>query len=768
MKREKQIPFRIGEATPRCDARTKVTGQERYAADYYGDHFFWAGVKRAGIPHGKLIKVHTEDAKKLKGVVAVLTSEDVPGSNRVGIIRGDQPVLADKKICYAGDPLALVIAENKETLQAALALITFDHEPLPGVFDVEEALRKDAPLVHEDSPGGNLLRLVSVETGKGASAFDECDVIVEGVFETPFQEHAYLETEAGWAYLDDSGQLVVVTATQTPFRDRNEMAPALGIDVEKIRVIVPYLGGAFGGKDGITIQCLLGLSALHTGGVPVKMWWGREESFLASVKRLSARMRYRLGVKRDGTFHALECRAYFDTGAYAGLGETVMTLGLEHAGSAYRIPNVSIKGSCVYTNNAVGGPFRGFGVTQVTAAMERIVDMAAQKLSVDPLAIRRVNAVERGDKNCIGVTLTHSTGIKKCLAALSDHPLWREREGWKMKAGQFKKRGVGIACMAHAMGYPAVVPDFANAKIEFTGEGRFRIYAGIVDMGQGNASTYAHIAGALLGQEASAFELIQPDTERTLPSGSSSASRTTYVYGNALVIAVEDLKKKILDKALRLFSTAQAEELMLVPGGIRHRKDKKKVSLKEVAGLFDESERFYTAYFRSPAATEMLDRIYLGPHIIFSYGAHLAYVEIDTLTGCIEVTGYLAVTDAGNVINPQAYEQQIQGGIAQGIGFALSEDYKAANGHADTNSLATYIIPTAMDVPDMLSVAADNAEETGPFGMKGIGEISISGPVPAIANAVADACGIRIGRNPITAENIFRALWEQNDQERPR
>ncbi|MBP6941526.1 MAG: xanthine dehydrogenase family protein [Syntrophorhabdaceae bacterium] len=768
MMKEEKKTFGIGKATPRLDAFTKVTGQERYAVDYYSDHFFWAGVKRAGIPHGKLIKVHTEDAKRLKGVVAVLTSEDVAGSNRVGIIRGDQPVLADKKICYAGDPVALVIAENKEVLQAAMGFITFDYEPLPGVFDVEEALKKDAPLVHEDNPGGNLLRLVSVETGKGASAFDECDLVVEEVFETPFQEHAYLETEAGWAYLGDDGQLVIACSTQTPFRDRNEMAPALGIDVEKIRIVVPYLGGAFGGKDGITIQCLLGLAALHTGGVPVKMWWGREESFLGSVKRLSARMRYRLGVKRGGAFHALECRAHFDTGAYAGLGETVMTLGLEHAGSAYRIPNVSIEGSCVYTNNAVGGPFRGFGVTQVTAAMEQVVDMAAQRLSIDPLAIRRSNALEKGDKNCIGVTLTHSTGIKKCLAVLSEHPLWNEKEGWKLKAGQFKKRGVGIACMAHAMGYPAMVPDFANAKIEFTCEGRFRIYAGIVDMGQGNASTYAQIAGIILNQDRGAFELVQPDTGRTLPSGSSSASRTTYVYGNALIIAVEELKKRVLDKALSFFKTACAEDLVLVPGGIRRREGKKIASLRRVAGLFGETERICTAYFRVPAATEMLDRIYLGPHIIFSYGAHLAYVEIDTLTGCAEVKGYLAVTDAGDVINPQAYEQQVHGGIAQGIGFALSEDYKVASGHSDTNSLATYIIPTSMDIPDMVSIAADSVEETGPFGMKGIGEISISGPVPAIANAVADACGIRIPRNPITAEKILQALQEHNDQERPR
>ncbi len=413
----------------------------------------------------------------LPGVVRILTYRDIAGSNRVGVVKQDQPVLIDEKIRHAGDAVALVLAESKDALKAALRAVRFDHEALPGVYDAEEALRDGAPRVHEENPEGNLLRAVRVKKGDTAAAFHESDVTVEGVFEVPRQEHAYLETEAGWAYVDDRGVLTITASTQTPYRDRAEIAHALGLDVEKVRVIAPYLGGAFGGKDGITVQCLLGLAALSSGGAPVRMWWDRRESFLAGVKRLPARMYYRLGAKADGTFHALACRLYFDAGAYSTLGGEIMTMAAEHAGSAYRIENVLVEGYCAYTNNPVGGPFRGFGVPQVTAAMEQSVDMLAEALHMDPLEIRRMNALKRGDRNCIGVGLQYSTGIGECIGRLMEHPLWKDREAWRRSSPKWKKRGTGIACMGHAMGYPAIVPDQANARLELKKDGTVRLYS---------------------------------------------------------------------------------------------------------------------------------------------------------------------------------------------------------------------------------------------------------------------------------------------------
>jgi CO/xanthine dehydrogenase Mo-binding subunit len=747
---------KIGQPFPRYDARPKVTGQEKYAADYYGRDFLWAGAKRAGVAHARLKRVDAAHARQLPGVVAVLTSLDVPGSNRQGIIRKDQPVLVDEKIRHAGDAVALVIADDRETLRQAIDLITLDVEPLPGVFDWETALSPEAPLVHEDHSTGNLLRQVVVKKGKGEEGLNECALVVEGSFEVSRQEHAFLETQAGWAFTDDDGTIVIVASTQTPFRDRLELTRTFDLDVDRIRVIAPYLGGAFGGKDGITVQALLTLAVLHSEGKPVKMWWDREESFLAGVKRLPGLMDYRLGADANGAIKALSCRLYFDSGAYATLSGEIMTLGAEHAGGAYNVPDTYIEGNCIYTNNPVSGPFRGFGVPQVTAAIEQVVDELAARLEMDPLEFRIRNALKPGDENCIGVRMSHSTSVRECLLQLKDHPYWKGRSEWKRSAGAFKRRGVGLACLSHAMGYPKIVPDRAGAKIELTSEGTFRVYAGISDMGQGNASTYLQITGEVLGQDEAHLEVLLPDTAATLPSGSASASRCTYVYGNALVEAAGQLRERILARGSVLLDVPSSG-LSLEPGCICHEKTGRRLPLADISIALGD-ERFVEHYYTAPVARESSDIIYMGPHVLFSYGAHLARIEVDELTGGVEVKDYLAVTDAGRILNPQTFEQQVQGGIAQGLGYALTEEFVVKDGIIGTAGLATYTIPTALDVPDMISLTVDAFEESGPFGMKGAGEIGINGPLPAVANGVADALGVRAGSAPLTAERLYFAI----------
>ncbi len=408
-------PLSIGAAVVRSDAHEKVTGQTMYAADYYSRDMLWAGVKRAGVPHARLQGIETDRAAQVPGIVRILTHKDISGPNRQGVIRKDQPVLVDDKVRHCGDAVALVIAETKTSLRNALDLITLDLAPLPAVTNAEQALEKDSPLVHEDNAEGNVLLKGDLKIGEGQEAEKECDVILEACFETPRQEHAYLETEVGWACVNEDGKLSIVCSTQTPFRDRMEVAEALGLDPSRIRIIAPYLGGAFGGKDGVTVQSLLALAAMNSNGRPVKMWWDREESFLAGTKRHAARMYYRLGAKSDGSLHFLDVRLYLDTGPYDHLGGVVLALALEHAGGPYRIPNAVLKGWAVYTNNPIGGAFRGFGVPQVTAAMEQMIDMLAAKLEMDPLEIRLKNAVKRGDKNCVGKTLVSSTGAVECL-----------------------------------------------------------------------------------------------------------------------------------------------------------------------------------------------------------------------------------------------------------------------------------------------------------------------------------------------------------------
>jgi CO/xanthine dehydrogenase Mo-binding subunit len=756
---------RPGSPFPRQDALHKVTGQERFAVDHYGPDLVWAGVKRAGLPHARLRKIERSKAEKLPGVLAILTHQEVKGSNRQGIIRKDQPVLIDDKARYSGDAVALVLARDRAVLSEALDLVHVEWEPLPAVFELAEALGTDAPVLHEDHPGKNILLQGEILKGKGVGGFEEAPVVAEAIFEFPCQEHAYLETETGTAILKDDGYLELTVSTQTPFRDRFEMAEALGWEVEKIRIIAPYCGGAFGGKDGITVQSLLALAALHCPGRLIKMWWDREESFLVSAKRHPARLEYRLGAKTDGTFEALEARLYYDTGPYDHLGGAVMTLGLEHAGGPYRIPHVRLAAWAVYTNNALSGAFRGFGVPQSNGAMEQMVDVLAEKLGLDPLELRRRNALRMGDVNPVGVTLQNTCAFSECLDTLAAHPLWQEGPSWKTQAPPSKRRGIGLASVMHGMGYGPIIPDVARAKLELTEEGRFRIYAGVVDMGQGNASTYLQMAGHLLNQEATGLEVVLPDTDRTCPSGSASASRTTYTFGRALIRAAEELKENVFRQAATCLGLDGMADLELLPGRVRHRSTGRECPLTDMGRTLEEAKRTVIQTFQSPVCQEIPTadenlRLHGLPHLIFSYGIHLVYVEVDTLTGRVEVKKYLSVTDCGPVLNRQLYEQQMQGGIAQGLGYALYEDFKIKQGRVQTPNLATYILPLSLDLPDMEILAVENPEPSGPFGLKGAGEIAMDGPLPAVANAVARAIGRRCYTAPITAEKVIGLLDE--------
>ncbi|MDI9571513.1 MAG: xanthine dehydrogenase family protein molybdopterin-binding subunit [Pseudomonadota bacterium] len=757
-------PPKIGRDFLRPDAPAKAAGVEKYAVDHYGENLLWAGVRRAGVPHGLIRRVDAAAARSLPGVRAVLTGGDVPGTNRQGIVHKDQPVLCDAKVRYAGDPVALVLAADRETLRRALALIEVDIAPLPGVFTIDDALNHDAPRLHEDHPGGNALLQATIEAGDGAKALAECDVVVTETFTVPIQAHAFLETENGIARREEDGRIVIIVSTQAPFRDRWEVSHALGLPMDGIRVIAPYLGGGFGGKDGATVQCLLALAAMHADGRWVKMWWDREESFQAGYKRHAARLHYHLGAKADGTLHALHCRVYYDTGAYAHLGGEVMALGMEHAGGPYRIPHTRIEGWCLYTNNPVAGAMRGFGVMQVSFAFESMMDILAARLRLDPLEIRRKNALRVGDRNSAGVLMTSSTGIGACLDAIADHPLWKDRAVWKAAAGPNKRRGVGLAAVFNAMGYGRGLPDTAVAKLEITPTGRFVVYSGVADMGQGNATAFVQIAGAALNQEEGMIDLVQPDTDRTLPSGSAAASRTTYTYGNALIRACQDMRRRILGRASMLLLVDRLEDLGLLPGRVRHPATGREIPLAMLAATLTTPERFCVYQYLMPVvpdppATGKAFKIGF-PHLLFSYGCHLALVEADELTGETTVRDYLAVTEAGRILNPQTSVQQVQGAIAQGIGYALHEDLQVEGGIVQTDDLGKYIIPTALDLPDIRAVFAQAYEETGPFGMKGLGEVASNGPLPAIANALADAGAARIFRSPLTPERVLASLQQ--------
>ena len=760
--------YQVGENMPKVDAFAKVTGQERFAADCYGEDLLWAGVKRAGVPHARIVAIDTEAARLVPGVITVLTAADITGSNRQGVIRKDQPVLADDRVRHCGDAVALVVAEDKVALAAALDSIGMELESMPAVFDPEEALQENAPIIHADHPQGNALFHAVIGTGDGEEAFADCAAIVEGTFDLPRQAHVFLETENGRATMQADGTLEIIVSTQTPFRDRLEVAEALGIEMSRIRIIAPFCGGAFGGKDGITVQSLLALAALHCSGRAVKMMWSREESFIAGSKRHPARLYYRLGANSDGSLQALSARIYYDTGPYDHLGGAVTALGLEHAGGPYRIPHTRLEAWAVYTNNPLSGAFRGFGVPQVAAAVESMMDLLADQLHISPLAIRMKNCLVRGDRCPAGVTREGSIGLSACLETVKNHPLWRQRQSWKNEAGPFTHRGTGIACVWHGMGYGPIVPDSATAGIELTREGTFRVLGGVVDMGQGNGATYLQIAGEILCQPPDALDLVLPDTARTFPSGSASASRTTYTFGNALIGAAESLKQRLLARSADFFMAGDLTEMTLVPGAIRHIPTGKEMPLSQLGRILNPAELSATHHFRAAVSKEVLGddanlRLHGFPHTTFSFAVHLAQVEVDELTGKVTVTDFLTVSDCGRLINPQLFAGQQEGAVAQGLGYALSEEVSTREGRIQTADLTTYIVPTAADVPNMSTITVQLADPDGPYGIKGAGEIGIDGPAPAVANAVADACGRRLYRFPMTAERVLMALSEGGD-----
>ncbi|EHJ47563.1 Xanthine dehydrogenase [Solidesulfovibrio carbinoliphilus subsp. oakridgensis] len=753
------------DATPRADALAKATGQERYSADETPPGCLWAGVRRAGIPHGLITALDVAAARDTPGVAAVLTRADVPGTNRQGIVHKDQPVLCGQRVRHCGDAVALVVAESRAALAEGLSRIAVDFSPLPGVFDPVAALLPDAPLVHPGREDGNRLAHGLVEKGDAPAALAGAsadDVVVFDEFHTPLQDHVFLEPPNGLARLTPAGLLDMVVSTQAPFRDRFEIAHALGLDPMKIRIRAPYLGGGFGGKDGATVQCLLALAALHAPGRWVKMAWSREETFLAGYKRHAATVRLRLLAGRDGTLRALSGVLNFDAGPYAHLSGEIMALGMEHAGGPYRIPHTRIEGFCAYTNNPVGGAFRGFGVVQAGFATERLMDALAVKLGRDPAGLRRQNALCPGERNCAGVTVEAGTDTAACLDAVMAHPFWTGREAWKKAAPAFTRRGTGLVAIQNAMGYGRGLPDAAAAKLELTRQGTFRIHNSVPDMGQGNASAFVAMAARALGQPAHAVTCVQPDTRTCPPAGSSSASRTTYTFGNALLRACRAMREKLLARAALALLCDAPERLELLPGAVSDPATGRAVPLARIGLMLCRDDRICIDQFVMPVVDNPPDtgrEFKLGfPHRFYSYGACLCAVEADTLTGTVRLARCLVSVACGRVFSLAGVEQQLQGAAAQGAGLALFEDTVLDRGRMRAKDLGTYLIPTALDLPDTRCLALDDDEPTGPMGLKGMGEVGIHGPGPAVAQALYDATGIWLRRLPVTPQAVLEAM----------
>lgn len=733
----------------------KVTGEAKFFSDLEMPNMLWAKVARSKYPHALIKKIDTSRAEAVPGVVAVLTHKDVPGLNAFGILVPDQPALCSDKVRYMGDAIAVVAAETKEAAERAALLVEVEYEPLPVVSDPVEALKPDAPKVHEK---GNVLRHANVRVGDVEKAFKEAAIIVEKTYRTGRQMHMFLETEAGVGMLDDEGKIVLYVGGQSPYRDQLQVSRALGIQPEQIRVISTPVGGAFGGKEENTVQIHLALLAVKTKR-PVKMIWTREESGVAGMKRHPMIVTTKTAATSDGRLLANKVRIIADTGAYASLGPTVLDVAIENSCGPYRIPNIDIDAYSVYTNNGVSGAFRGFGAPQVNFALETNIDIIAEKLGIDRLEIRKKNALREGDVGPFGYKLLGSVGIYETLEKAEKCDLWRNREQYKLQtSAPWCKRGVAITTAVKGFGFGAL-PDFAAASIQITPTGKFVVGASCPEIGQGATTAYSQIAAEALHCKVDDIIIASADSQLAPDTGTSSASMALVRGGNAILAAAPKMIQLLVTTAAKALGETE-DSLTIEDSRILSKNSRKSVTFAEIAEQLHRAgvETKVIAGYNVPRVEKPVEGSLEIPHWSYMYASAVALVEVNTLTGATKVLKFYLSPDSGRMINPQSYTGQCEGAIVQGLGFALTEDTQIDDGMVKTNNFTTYIIPTISDIPEIQVDPVETYEKIGPFGAKGLGEIGIIPVGSVVANAIYDAIGTRIYTLPATPERVYRAL----------
>jgi len=739
----------VGRSVERHGGRNLVRGRSVFAEDYRAEGALVLKVLRSKKHHARILKIDAQKAQKVSGIAAIFTASDIPGVNRYGVIVKDQPLLAEDRVRFAGEAIALVAAENEEAADAALSALDIQFQDLPPVLDPEKALEPEAAPIHEK---GNLLNRQTVRKGDVEEGFRRSDIVLERTYHTQRAEHSYLEPDAGTGIIDEEGRLVIHVCTQNPHYDRKDVAVLLGLEEERIRIVQTATGGGFGSKLDLTVQGFIGLALYHLRR-PVRMVFSREEAFLATGKRHPSRIHLKTGMSRDGRLLALRARMLFDTGPYSSYGVPLATRAAVHITGPYAVENVDVESISVYTNNPVSGAMRGVAVVQTTFACESQMDVLAGKLGMDPLEFRRINAMKPGSQTATGQTLTDSVGMLKTLEALQ--PAYGEASSWKegSQPGRIK-RGIGLGSMWYGIGYMSV-PNPSHATLRADESGRIRLCTGVADIGQGSTTILCQISREVLGVEPGLIQIVTADTGHTLDAGATSSSRQTYVSGNAVMDASKKMAEDLLREAARLLNLPK-EDLSLKDSFVMDTLGKPLMPLSELVKNMVETKGplKWEGYF-DPVTTKLDPETGQGiPFATYTFASHLAMVEVDTETGAVRVVKVVAAQDVGKAINPQSVLGQIHGGVGMGLGFALMEEFLPGK----TLSMSEYHIPTSLDMPHIQGIIVEDPEPTGPFGAKGMGEPSLCPTAPAILNAIADALGQRINRLPADPESVRAAV----------
>lgn len=744
----------VGTLQPRADARAKVTGSAVYTDDMKFPGMLQARVKRAMLPSAILKKIDVERARALPGVRAVLTAADIPGGHLHGLVIYDWPVMVGvgERVRTVGDALAIVAADTREIATQALDLIELEFEPLPIISDPVQSYQSQEPPIH---PNGNLLKHIKVRKGDMEEGFRQAEVTLEHTYRTPMHDHAFLEPECSIARLTDEGRMEVYVGSQIPYADREQVASALGWPEERVHIIGQLIGGGFGGKEDITGQIHAALLAQATGR-PVKLLFDRHESLIVHPKRHATQIKVKIGAKRDGTLTAVETELYGDTGAYASLGEKVMTRATTHSSGPYEVPNVRADCYAMYTNNPPAGAFRGFGVMQSAFAVESLMDTLAETLGLDRIELRKKNALRVGSVTNTGQVLKESVGLLECIEKV-ETALYQQGGQTPFSPKAVEDAPERVRAWGFAVGYKNTglgggAPDKAGAEMELRSDGTFQARTSSAELGQGLPTVLRLVAAEELNQAPERVDVLLSDTDLTPDGGPTTASRQTFVSGNAVRHAARALKEMLVADLAERYDTAP-QEIHFVEGLAQV--GKHAVPLTKVAEDMIRAGR-------SP----MVNITYWAPetkplgqggdmHFAFSFAAQAAEVEVNTLTGEVAVLRMIIANDVGQAINPLGLRGQIEGGAIMGIGHTLTENFIVEQGRVVTDRLARYRTPSIHYTPEFITFVVEHPVEAGPFGAKGVGEIVLIPTPPAITNAIYNAVGVRIDSLPVDQEKIL-------------
>jgi len=727
----------------------RLLGSASFAADMRLENMVHVVALRSDRSHARLLGVDSSKALETPGCLAVFTAADIPGVNRLGIINKDQRLLVDDKVRYVGDPVALVVGETREAAEEARSKIYVSYEDLPAIHDPLEALASDAPAIHEK---GNVLGRRFIEKGDAEEALKNAEVVVERAYTTTFIEHTYLEPDAGLAYIEPDGTVTVFASTQNPHYDQKDVAEILGVDESQARIIQVATGGGFGSKLDMNVQGFVALVAYKLKR-PAKMIYSREEAYLCTAKRHPITMRVTTGASADGKLQAVKARILGDTGAYASYGLAVTSRVAAHITGPYEVPHVHVETEFVYTNNPMCGAMRGFGVPQAAFAHESQMDLLAEKLGMSPVEIRRINALRVGSRTATGQELSASVGVGATIEAVALSYEESARNKRDAPAAHLR-RGVGIASMMYGIGNTGM-PNPSTARVEMSPDGAITVFTGAADIGQGSTTVLRQMAAEMMEVKPDEIRMVVADTRYTTSAGATSASRQTYISGNAVLDAAGKLKDMLLTEAALILRVSRAD-LEVKDGAVRSKNDPDvSVPFAHIARRAHRTGMplSWQGYFDPP--TTPLDRAngQGSPYATYAFATHVAEVEVDTYTGEVRVLSVVAAHDVGRAINPRNVHGQIYSGVAMGMGYAIMEEYIPGA----TESMQDYHIPTAADMPKITSIIIEDPEPSGPYGAKGVGEPALIPTAPAILNAIANALGVRIYDLPANLERTLKA-----------